>query len=74
MLSFLNISLSNTVEIYSSRAWWLMPIISVSSEVRRVTVQGQTRQKIREILSQQIIWACACHSSYVGGVGRRTVI
>jgi hypothetical protein len=39
--------------IYSTRHWWLIPIILTTweAEIRRITVQGQPRKKASEIPS-----------------------
>jgi hypothetical protein len=66
------------------KLWWISSnerrmLIPVTEEVeiKRSTVQCQPGQKVSKTPSQQtsqISWEQFCHSSYKGGVGRRTSI
>jgi hypothetical protein len=55
---------------------WLTPVIPATWEVaiRRLTIQGQPRQKVLKIPLQSITqaWWSACHPSYAGNINRRS--
>jgi hypothetical protein len=51
---------------------WFMPIIPATqeTEIERILVQGQPRQKVLKTLSINKVGvvACACDPSYMGGL------
>jgi hypothetical protein len=68
---------SSTKKIYILQ--WHTPVIPAiqEEEVRRIPVQGKSRQRVSKTLSQQnkmIIVVHACPPRYSGGVGRRMTI
>jgi hypothetical protein len=44
------------------------------TELRRLIVQGKSRHKVHEILSQVGMVTPACHPGYVGSINRRVKV
>jgi hypothetical protein len=59
----------------SPRLLKLIILVTLETEIRRIIIQSQPRQKISEILSQQTAGhvAHACHLSYVDSMNRIAV-
>jgi hypothetical protein len=54
---------------------WLTSVIPATkeTEIGRITVQGQPRQKVSKTPSQQEM-GCACNPGYVGGISRKNML
>jgi hypothetical protein len=53
------------------------PVIpaTLETEIRRIEVQGQPRQKVRSHLNKKAEWVMyACNPSYEGDISRRIVV